>query len=139
MRNYLNLKKDPWVTSSGDYLRHSKHQAFPSPNFTNILLTYLTAPHTTTPYAGGFRLIVLYSTNGGRRCHTPNELLKTAVRLLGACRIVDRRPDGCLIVEAEGKRYFVDYEGSVFREIKIEELRKYYAHSKPKSVTKHKK
>jgi hypothetical protein len=42
-------------------------------------------------------------------------------------------------VEAGGKRYFVDYEGRVFREIDIEELRKYYAHSSPKSATKQKK
>jgi hypothetical protein len=61
------------------------------------------------------------------------------LRSLGAYRLVDRRPDGCLIVEAEGKRHFVDYEGHVFREIDIEELRRHYVHSSLKSATKKKK
>jgi hypothetical protein len=60
---------------------------------------------------------------------TPNKLQETALRPLGVYRIVDRRPDGCVIVEAGGKRYFVDYEGRVFREIHIKELRKHYAHT----------
>lgn len=59
-----------------------------------------------------------------------NKGQEMALRSLGVYRIVDRRPDGCLIVEAGGKRYFVDYEGRVFREIHIKELRKHYAHSR---------
>ena len=84
----------------------------------------------------------VFSHNKGtcRSCsRSPKKLQETALRSLGACRIVDRRPDGCLIVEAEGKRYFVDYEGRVFREISIRELRKYYVHSSPKSATKKEK
>jgi hypothetical protein len=54
-----------------------------------------------------------------------------ALKPLGAYRIVDRRTDGCLIVEVKGKRYFVDYEGHVFRKIDIEELRKYQVNSSP--------
>jgi len=34
-------------------------------------------------------------------------------------------------VEAEGKKYFVDYEGRVFKEVDIEEFRKHYVHSSP--------
>lgn len=67
-----------------------------------------------------------------RSCsRTPNKLQETALRSLGVYRIVDRRPDGCLIVEAGGKRYFVDYEGRVFSKIDIEELRKYQVNSTP--------
>ncbi len=76
----------------------------------------------------------VFSHNKGtcRSCsRTTNKRQETALRSLGIYRLVDRRPDGCLIVEAGGKRYFVDYEGSVFREIDIKELRKYYVHSSP--------
>jgi hypothetical protein len=60
-------------------------------------------------------------------CRSSNKGQEIALRSLGLYRIVDRRPDGCLIVETGGKRYFVDYEGRVFREIHIKELRKRYA------------
>jgi hypothetical protein len=54
----------------------------------------------------------------GRRGYSPNELQEKALRPLGAYRIVDRKTDGCLIVEARNnKRYYVDYEGSLYGEI----------------------
>ncbi|MCJ7515288.1 MAG: HEAT repeat domain-containing protein [Dehalococcoidia bacterium] len=58
------------------------------------------------------------ATTGRKRCYSPNDLQEKALRPLGAYRIVDRRRDGCLIVEAtNNKRYFIDYEGHVFEEI----------------------
>ena len=67
-----------------------------------------------------------------RSCsRAPNKLQEMALRSLGEYAIVDRRPDGCVIVEAGGKRYFIDYEGTVFEMVDIEEFKKYYAHSSP--------
>jgi hypothetical protein len=55
-----------------------------------------------------------------------NKLQETALRSLGEYVIVNRRRDGCVIVEAGGDRYFVDYEGRIFKEVDIEEFRKHY-------------
>jgi hypothetical protein len=64
-------------------------------------------------------------------CRPPNKLQETALKSLGEYVIVNRRPDGCVIVEAGGNRYFVDYEGRVFKEVDIEEYKKHYVRSSP--------